>query len=100
MPLDATMTGQGTFTTSLPGEEGLFPLDLTIGIEFSADRTAVAITSFPTITFSTPPEPLVGVVTYTVIRGQRRKRHLRLKWRDQCSFITLKPSRRLPLEDG
>ena len=64
-PLSTVFTGTSTLTTTFPEAPGPFRTQVTIGVEFSAARDRVVITSFPDIRTLPFPTPL-GSNTTTV----------------------------------
>ncbi|HEX6182502.1 MAG TPA: hypothetical protein VFZ44_01235 [Pyrinomonadaceae bacterium] len=64
--LNAFFNGTVETRTTRPEARGPFTQRLSLGIQFSRSRCNVTITSFPPISFNTPPVPVAGVVTVTV----------------------------------
>lgn len=66
--LNASFTGNVVVNTTHPRAGGPFNQNLNLGIRFSRDRCTVTITSFPTITFQTPPTP-VGRIDVSITQS-------------------------------
>ena len=71
LPLNATFTGAYTVNTTFPKAKGPFSGAVTIGCHFSADRTQVTNTSFPSISVGPISIPVVGSDMVTVTQTGR-----------------------------